>query len=351
MAAACAFLLSGSGRAGGRTRVGPVNRIAVHQSIVHPFDPVGLVRLAERAGIDSVGLHVATTPEVETWWVKGIGAAMLRDLVAALLAARVTVLDVGRVRLGPELRVWDGQHAYASALELGVRLGAQFVTARADADVADDPAELFAVLDELAGRYRLRPLLAVVAGTPAATPAAAAAIVDGTHGGIVLDVSPRTDSPAAVAETVVELGELLGYVRVPAHELGAVSGAGPARHAPAAGAGGDRRAADRGRRARPPGRPGISHPSRADQPGPHDPTAATEQARGRDLGAAHRLARRGGRAPAPPRRIRTVARPTPGRGRTGGPPDRGTPGRSCPAGARACGHRARGRLPRPRRDR
>jgi hypothetical protein len=145
---------------------------------------------------------------------------MLRDLVAALLAARVTVLDVGRVRLGPELRVWDGQHAYARALELGVRLGAQFVTARADADVADDPAELFAVLDELAGRYRLRPLLAVVAGTPAATPAAAAAIVDGTHGGIVLDVSPGTDAPAAVAETVVELGELLGYVRVPAHELG-----------------------------------------------------------------------------------------------------------------------------------
>jgi len=203
-----------------------VNRIAVHQSIVHPFDPVGLVRLAERAGIDSVGLHVATAPEVETWWVKGIGAAMLRDLVAALLAARVTVLDVGRVRLGPELRVWDGQHAYARALELGVRLGAQFVTVRADAGVADDPAELFAVLDELAGRYRLRPLLAVVAGTPAATPAAAAAIVDGTRGGIVLDVSPSTDTPAAVAETVVDLGDRLGYVRVPAHELGAAAAPG-----------------------------------------------------------------------------------------------------------------------------
>ena len=92
--------------------------------------------------------------------------------------------------------------------------------------MADDPAELFAVLDELAGRYRLRPLLAVVAGTPAATPAAAAAIVEGTPGGIVLDVSPSTDTPAAVAETVVELGELLGYVRVPAHELGAATAPG-----------------------------------------------------------------------------------------------------------------------------
>jgi hypothetical protein len=291
MAAACAFLLSGSERAG-LTRVGPVNRIAVHQSIVHPFDPVGLVRLAERAGIDSVGLHVATTPEVETWWVKGIGAAMLRDLVAALLAARVTVLDVGRVRLGPELRVWDGQHAYARALELGVRLGAQFVTARADAGVADDPAELFAVLDELAGRYRLRPLLAVVAGTPAATPAAAAAIVDGTHGGIVLDVSPSTDSPAAVAETVVELGELLGYVRVPAHELGAATAPGllatlppqvpvvigepptaAAEPAHPAGPGISLPTGDQAGSAR----RGTSTPS-GDPADPHDPTAATEQA-------------------------------------------------------------------------
>jgi hypothetical protein len=270
-----------------------VNRIAVHQSIVHPFDPVGLVRLAERAGIDSVGLHVATTPEVETWWVKGIGAAMLRDLVAALLAARVTVLDVGRVRLGPELRVWDGQHAYARALELGVRLGAQFVTARADAGVADDPAELFAVLDELAGRYRLRPLLAVVAGTPAAAPAAAAAIVEGTHGGIVLDVSPSTDSPAAVAETVVELGELLGYVRVPAHELGVATAPGllatlppqvpvvigepptAASTAPAhpAGPGGPAISTASGG----PGRPGPPSAS-GDPTGPDDSTAAAEQA-------------------------------------------------------------------------
>ena len=94
-------------------------------------------------------------------------------------------------------------------------------------------------------RYRLRPLLAVVAGTPAATPATAAAIVGGTRGGIVLDVSPRTDTPAAVAEAVVELGDLLGYVRVPARELDTVRDPRPARHAPAPGARGDRRPADR----------------------------------------------------------------------------------------------------------
>ena len=220
-----AFLLSGS--AGWRgTSVSRVNRIAVHQSIVHPLDPVGLVRIAERAGIDSVGLHVASVEEVEPWWVKGIGSQMLRELVAALLASRVTVLDVGRVRLGPELRVWDGRHAYARALELGVRLGAQFVTARAAADVTEDPAELFAVLDELAAPYQLRPLLAVVPDTPAATPAMAAAIVGATRGGIVLDVSPRTDTASEVEEAVVELGARLGYVRVPARELDAAAAPG-----------------------------------------------------------------------------------------------------------------------------
>jgi hypothetical protein len=133
----------------------------------------------------------------------------------------------------------------------------------------------------------------VVAGTPAATPAAAAAIVEGTRGGIVLDVSPSTDSPAAVAETVVELGELLGYVRVPAHELGAATAPGllatlppqvpvvigepptAASTAPAhpAGPGGPAISTASGG----PGRPGP--PSALGDPtGPDDSTAAAEQA-------------------------------------------------------------------------
>jgi len=203
-----------------------VNRIAVHQSVLHPLDPVELVTLAEQAGVDSIGLHVASVEEVEPWWVKGIGSEMLRALVDALLASRVTVLDVGRVRLGPELRVWDGGHAYARALELGVRLGAQFVTARADPGVADDPAELFAVLDELAARYRLRPLLAVVPGTPAGTVDQAIDVVGATRGGLVLDVSPQRQRADEVDEAVLGLGDQLGYVRLPAHELIADHAAG-----------------------------------------------------------------------------------------------------------------------------
>ena len=104
-----------------------MNRIALHQSTVHPLDPVALVDVAQRAGLDSIGLRVAAASDVEEWWSRGIGSPMLRALVDALLASRITVLDVGRVPLGPELCVVDIGHPYGRVLELGSRLGAQFV--------------------------------------------------------------------------------------------------------------------------------------------------------------------------------------------------------------------------------
>jgi hypothetical protein len=193
-----------------------VNRIALHQSTLHPLDPVALVDVAQRAGLDSIGLRVAAVADVEQWWSRGIGSPMLRDLVSALLASRVTVLDVGRVPLGPELCVVDVGHPYGRVLELGTRLGAQFVTVRAG---ADDPTEFFARLAELAGRYHLRPLLSLAAGTSVATLEQAVATVEGTGGGVVLDVVPGRDTAAVVDETVVELGDRLGYVRIPARTL------------------------------------------------------------------------------------------------------------------------------------
>jgi hypothetical protein len=197
-----------------------VNRIALHQSTVHPLDPVHLVDVAAQAGLDSIGLRVAASDEVGHWWAKGLGSAMLRDLVAALLDSRVTVLDVGRVELGAELRVLDGQQPYVRVLELGVRLGAQFVTARACTGDAEDARELFGLLAELAARYRLRPLMTAVPGTPAATIDDAVAVVAGTGGGVVLDVpAGRYADADELDEHVVELGDLLGYVRVPARDL------------------------------------------------------------------------------------------------------------------------------------
>ena len=202
-----------------------MNRIALHQSVLAPLGPVELVDVAQQAGLDAVGLRVAAAghADVEHWWSRGIGSPVLPALVDALLRARVTVLDVGRVPLGPELCVVDIGHPYGRVLELGTRLGAQFVTVRAGAPGRDettgDPAEFFARLTDLAGRYNLRPLLSPAAGTAVATLDQALAVVAGTGGGVVLDVVPGRDNATAVDETVVELGERLGYVRVAARAL------------------------------------------------------------------------------------------------------------------------------------
>jgi hypothetical protein len=196
-----------------------VNRIALHQSTVHPLDPLALVEVAQGARIDSIGLRVAAVDEVQQWWGKGIGSQMLHDLVPALLSSRVTVLDVGRVVLGPELHTVDSRHAYTRALELGTRLGAQFVTARAAAGSTEDQAELFGLLAALAAPYRLRPLITVVPGSPVDSIGRALDVVAGTTGGVVLDVSPQRHTAADVDEAVVELGDALGYIRVPAREL------------------------------------------------------------------------------------------------------------------------------------
>ena len=72
--------------------------------------------------------------------------------------------------LGPELRVVDSRHAYVRALELGVRLGAQFVTARAAAGPDRRPGRAVrGCSPSWPARYQLRPLITVVPGTPVAT--------------------------------------------------------------------------------------------------------------------------------------------------------------------------------------
>jgi hypothetical protein len=195
-----------------------VNRVALHHSTVLPLSPVELVALAREAGYESIGIRVASADEAEPWWQRGIGSPMLPTLVDALLESRVTVLDVGRVELGPELHSVDYAHPYLRALELGARLGAQFVTARATAGPGQ--REHFAALAELAHRFGLRPLLHAVPGTGAPTLHHALDVVGSSGGGVVLDVLSQAGLTAeAVDQTVVELGDRLGYVRLLVDEL------------------------------------------------------------------------------------------------------------------------------------
>lgn len=201
-----------------------VNRLAVHQSLVHPLDPLQLIDLLHASGWDSMGLHIGAIPETEQWWAGGAGEHLMAATVERLLRTRVTTLDVGRVVLAPPMARDDLHHAHGRVLEFGARLGAQFVTARFPSDDggagldAAERADLVARLAEQARPYRLRPLLASI---PADRPdlfAAAVSAVAPAGGGVVLDV-PVTADPDVVAESLTELWEHLGYVRVDARAL------------------------------------------------------------------------------------------------------------------------------------
>ena len=92
-----------------------MNRLAVHQSLVHPLTPLELIDLLREAGWDSLGVHIGATEETEPWWAGGAGERLLAATVDRLLETRVTVLDVGRVILDARLQ------ASMSPLDYAVR--------------------------------------------------------------------------------------------------------------------------------------------------------------------------------------------------------------------------------------
>jgi hypothetical protein len=196
-----------------------VNRVAVHQSVLSSSDPIAGVAAARAAGVDSIGLHVASIASVEALWDKGAGSALLATLVDALLVSRVTALDVGRVDLAVQGDPTDVGGAQYRVLDLGSRLGCQFVTVRATEGSVEENRARFAELDDAAARRGVRPLLVPIPGTAAAGVRDAEEVVRGTRGGVVVDVRPRTADPDDVADLIAELGDALGYVRVAAHEL------------------------------------------------------------------------------------------------------------------------------------
>ncbi|SDY78043.1 hypothetical protein SAMN05661080_04588 [Modestobacter sp. DSM 44400] len=204
-----------------------MNRMAVHQSVVHPLDPVDLVELLPSTGWDSIGLHVGAVEEVEQWWSGGAGERHLARLIDLLLETRVSVLDVGRVQLdGPLPR--DDVHAFhGRVLDLGARFGAQFVTARFGAPgwpagrSLAERVDVFGQLAEQARPFRLRPLLAPVPVTRPDLVADAVSVVAPSRGGLVLDVQVSDTSPAEVEAAVDSVLEHLGYIRLSARQVAA----------------------------------------------------------------------------------------------------------------------------------
>ncbi len=208
-----------------------MNRMVVHQSVVHPLDPLQLTELLPGTGWDSLGLHVGAAEEVEHWWSGGTGEQNLARLVDLLLQTRVTVLDVGRVRLDGPLPADDVHAAHGRVLDLGARFGARFVTARFGAPSTPagrglaERVELFGQLADQARPYRLRPLLAPVPADRLDLLTDALAVVAPSRGGLVLDVAATSTTADQVEEAVELVWEHLGYVRLSARGVEAAAGA------------------------------------------------------------------------------------------------------------------------------
>ncbi|PRY48463.1 hypothetical protein LY71_109100 [Geodermatophilus tzadiensis] len=197
------------------------NRLAVHQSLVHPRDALELTGALPGTGWHSVGLHVGGTAEVEPWWHGGAGERNLARLVALLLETRVTVLDVGRVQLGADLPRDDVHAAHGRVLDLGARFGARYVTARLTTPDPGRRADVFARLAEQARPYRLVPLLAPVPADRPDLVEDAVAVVSPSGGGVVLDVPVGSGTAEEVEAVADALGERLGYVRLSARQVAA----------------------------------------------------------------------------------------------------------------------------------
>jgi hypothetical protein len=202
-----------------------VNRLAVHQSLVHPLDPLQLIDLLSASGWDSIGLHIGAVAETEPWWTGGAGEHLLAATIDRLLETRVTMLDVGRVVLSPALERDEIHRTHGKVLEFGARLGAQFVTARFPAAADPDAlspgvrAEWLAQLAEQARPYRLRPVLASIPADRPDLIGDAIAVVAPSGSGVVLDVPVIGVDADIVSEALTELWEHLGYVRVNARAL------------------------------------------------------------------------------------------------------------------------------------
>ena len=199
----------------------------------------------------------------QQWWSKGIGSPVLHSLIPALLGSpgdrarrRAGASRTRAARGGQPARLRPGPGARrAPRGAVRHRAGRPRLDRRPGRAVRD--AGRAGRGGTSSGRC-----ITVVPGTPVATLDQARAVVAGTGGGIVLDVSPRTHTADRVDELVVELGPALGYVRVPAAELADGGTPGllatlPPQVAVAIGGSADGRAGAAGDHGRRPGRPGA----------------------------------------------------------------------------------------------
>lgn len=141
--------------------------------------PPEVVRVAARAGYDTVGLRLIAVTDTTPGYPLMNDAAMMRETKAAMAETGVGVFDIEFVKIEPEIDV----AALEPFLAVGAALGARHViTAPYDPDLGR-LADRLAAIAELAARYEIRAALEFFPWTVVPDLGAAVAIVEATGRG------------------------------------------------------------------------------------------------------------------------------------------------------------------------
>ncbi len=154
--------------------------MAVSFSLAHltviGLSPPDVVRVASRAGYQTVGLRLIRVTETSPGYPLMHDAKMMRATKAAMNETGVGVLDIEFVRITPDIDVADLEPFLAAGAELGARY---VITAPYDPDLTR-LADRLGAIEDLAVRYGLHAVLEFFPWTIAPNLSTAARIVDAT---------------------------------------------------------------------------------------------------------------------------------------------------------------------------
>ncbi|MEK8052930.1 TIM barrel protein [Ideonella sp. DXS22W] len=187
--------------------------------------PPEMVRCAAEAGYSHVGIRLLPATPTEPQYDLVGDTPLLREVLRRLADTGVQVLDAEIFRLKPETVVADCEPAIATAARLGA---SELLVAGNDPDEAR-LTERFAVLCELAARYRLGANLEFMSWTDAKNLTQAARIVAAAgqpNGAVLIDAFHLSRSGSRIADIAAMPAHHLRYL-----QLGDVPAAMPATEA------------------------------------------------------------------------------------------------------------------------
>ncbi|PWB97637.1 sugar phosphate isomerase/epimerase family protein [Salinibacterium hongtaonis] len=161
-----------------------MNRFAVDHLTALDLSPTELIMAAAHAGFSDVGIRIRPMDETELPWPMAPDSAMMRHALDLLDSTGLGVTQIEVLFLDERVEIASVERD----LEIGARLGAEFLYC---VGMDDDHARMgdrFGQLETLCRSYGIRPLLEPMAYRPVSTVEAALAIVEQTPtGGVLID--------------------------------------------------------------------------------------------------------------------------------------------------------------------